>query len=195
MNSDEERSHRNGVAQFSYGALFCVIVAALIVGGLITNASKIMDAIWLMRTDNAESTPIPYFSVKLHNNGTESISLSLQGQCLLWPPEPHSWDYECGYEFKQTDSSDINSDTISVPGKSERDFLIHVKKTAPIHQTKTSLARFLSSGDWHIQFIAATGQYGRTTINSSRIPFTVDAMSSGYLFKVYRKPHRREFSN
>lgn len=195
MNSNEEHSHLNRGSQFSYGALFYVIVAALIIGGLITNASKIMDAIWLMRTDNAESTTIPYFSVKLHNNGIESISLPLQGQCLLWPPKPHGWDYECGYEFKQADLTDITSDTVSVPGRSERDFLIHVTKTALIHQTKTSLARFLSTGDWQIQFIAVTDQYGRTIINSSRIPFTVDAMSSDYLFEVYRKPHRREFSN
>lgn len=195
MNSNEEHIHRNRGSRFSYGALFIVILAALIIGGLITNASKIMDVIWLMKTENAESIPIPYFPVKLHNNGTESISLPLQGNCLLWPPEPHSWDYECGYEFKQADRTDITSDTVSVPGRSERDFLVHVTKIAPIHQTKTSLARFLSTGKWHIQFIAVTDQYGRTTINNSRIPFTVDAMSSDYLFEVYRKPHRREFLN
>ncbi|MDX2439145.1 MAG: hypothetical protein QNK40_01195, partial [Desulfobacterales bacterium] len=77
----------------------------------------------------------------------------------------------------------------------EKDYLIHVTKLAPIHQTKTSLARFLSADDWHIQFFAVTDQTGRLRIKSRRIPFTTDAMSSGYLFEVYRKSHRRKLLN
>jgi hypothetical protein len=69
------------------------------------------------------------------------------------------------------------------------------RKLAPIHQTKTSLARFLSAGDWHIQFFAVTDQNGRIRTKSRRIPFTADAMSSEYLFEVYRKSHRRELLN
>ena len=194
MNTNEENSHLNGVSQFRFGALFCVILVALVVGVLIIYPSEIKDAIWLMRKDNAESITIPYFSVKLQNDGNESISLPLQGQCLLWPPE-HSWDYECGYEFKQTGGANIDSKAISVPAKGEKDYLIHVTKLAPIHQTKTSLARFLSAGDWHIQFFAVTDQNGRIRIKSRRIPFTADAMSSGYLFEVYRKSHRRDLLN
>ena len=195
MNTNEENSHYNGVKQFSFSALICVIVAAFVVGVLIIYPSEIIDAIWLLRTDKTEPITIPYFSVKLHNNGNESISLPLQGECFLWPPPKHSWDYECGYEFKQTDGTNIASKAISVPAKGEEDYLIHVTKLTPIHQTKTSLARFLSAGDWRIQFIIITNQYGRTTINSKRIPFTVDAMSSGILFEVYRKSHRRELLN
>ena len=194
MCSNGNRRHLDRVSQFNYGALFCFIVVALIFCGLISNASNIKDAIWLMKTGNDEFITIPNYSVKLLNNGNEIISLPLQGQCLLWPPE-YSWDYECGYEFKETDNTTISSDVISVPAKGERDFRIHVKKLAPIHQTKISLARFLSSGDWHIQFIAVTDQNSRTRINSSRIPFTADAMSSGLIFEVYRESHRREFLN
>jgi len=191
MNSSQNKSPLNGVSNISYGALFSVTIAAIILGALITQASRIQDAIWLMRTDNAELITIPYLSVRLQNSGNESISLPLQGQCFLWPPE-HSWDYECGYEFKQTDRTEINSDAISVPAKGERDFLINVTKLAPIHQTKTSLARFLSAGDWHIQFVIVTDQNGRTLFNGSRIPFTADAMSSGHKLEVYRKPNLRE---
>ena len=194
MNTNEGNSHLNGVSQFSFGALFCVILVALVVGVLIIYPSEIKDAIWLMREHNAKSITIPYFSVKLHNDGNESISLPLQGQCLLWPPD-QSWDYECGYEFKQTDGGNIDSKAISVPAKGEKDYLIHVTKLAPIHQTVTSLARFLSAGNWHIQFFAVTDQNGRIRIKSRRIPFTADAMSSGYLFEVYRKSHRRELLN
>lgn len=185
MKSDWGNRSLNEGIQFNYRALIIVVLVTIIIFGLITNASEIKDAIWLMRTDNAESITIPYLSVKLHNNGNQYISLPSRGQCLLWPPE-HSWDYECGYEFKQTDGTNFYSDAISVPANGERDVLIHVTKSAPIHQTKTSLARFLSAGDWHIQFIAITNQNGRTIITSTRIPFTFDAMSSGYFFEVYR---------
>ena len=104
---------------------------------------------------------------------------------MLWP-SGYSWDYEGAYKFKQTDNTDIDSDVISVPAKGERNFLIHLTKQAPIHQTKTALARFLSTGDWHIQFIMVTDQNGRNIINSNRIPFTVEAMSKGYVFEVFR---------
>jgi len=191
MNPIEERDHVKKTSQFNLTALLWVIVTIAIIGGLITNISKIMDAVWLIKTENAKSITIPHLSVKLHNKGNESISLPLRGQCLLWPPE-HSWDYECGYEFKQTDTTNINSDAISIPAKGERDFLIHVTKLAPIHQTKTSLARFFSTGEWHIQFIMFTDQNGRNIINTGRIPFTVEAMSKGYVFEVFRKPLRRK---
>ena len=191
MHSGEDSSHLNGVSSISFSALLSVTIAAIILGTLITQASRIRDAIWLMRMDNAESITVPYLSVSLQNSGNESISLPLQGQCFLWPPE-HSWDYECGYEFKQTDRTEINSDTISVPAKGERDFLINVTKLAPIHQTKTSLARFFTAGDWHIQFVVVTDQKGRTLFHSSRIPFTADAMSSSHKLEVYRKPNLRK---
>jgi len=194
MNTNEQKNHLYGVSHFSIGALFYIILAGLVVGVLIIYPSEIRDAIWLMRKDNAESITIPYLSVKLQNDGNESISLPLQGECLLWPPE-HSWDYECGYEFKQTDGANIDSKAISVPAKGEKDYLIHVTKLAPIHQTKTSLARFLLTGDWQIQFFAVTDQKGRLKIKSRRIPFTVDSMSSKYLFEVYRKSHQRELLN
>ena len=194
MNTDEENSHLNGVSQFSFGALICAIAVTLVVGVLLIYPSEIRDSIWLMRKDNAESITIPYFSVKLHNDGNVSISLPLQGQCLLWPPEP-IYDYECGYEFKQTDGANIDSKAISVPAKGEKDYLIHVKKLAPIHQTKTSLARFLSAGDWHIQFIIVTDQNGRRMFSSSRIPFTADAMSLVHSLEVFRTPNRRDFLN
>ena len=194
MNTDEENRHINSVSQFSLGALVCVIVAALVVCAFTIYPSKIRDAIWLVRADKAESITIPHLSVKLHNNGDESISLPLQGECLLWPPK-HSYDYECGYEFKQTDGTNITSKAISVPAKSEKDYLIHVTKLTAIHQSKTSLARFISAGDWHIQFIIITDQYGRNTISSGRIPFTADAMLSGYLFELYRKYNRLERLN
>ena len=194
MITNEENSHLNGLSQFSFSALFCMILVSLVVGVLIIYPSEIKDAIWLMGKDNADSIAAPYFSVKLHNEGNESISIPLQGQCLLWPPE-HSWDFECGYEFKRKDGANIDSKTISVPAKVEKDYLIHVTKLAPIHQTKTSLARFLSAGDWQIQFLVVTDQNGRMAISSRRIPFTADALSSGFLFEVYRKSHRRELLN
>ena len=188
MNTIDENNHSNSVSQFSFGALCCVIFITLVVGVSLIYPSEIKDAIWLMKKDNAEWITIPYFSVTLHNDGNESISLPLQGECLLWPPE-HNWDYECGYEFKQADGSDIDYKAISVPAKGEKEYLIHVTKLSPIHQTKTSLARFLSAGDWHIQFFAVTYQNGPIRINSKRIPFTPEAMLSGYLFEVYRKFH------
>jgi hypothetical protein len=194
MNTDEENSRLNRVSQFNLGALFCAIVVTFVVCVLLIYPSEIRDAIWLMRENSTESITIPYFSVKLHNDGNESISLPLQGQCLLWPPEP-IYDYECGYEYTQTDGAKINSKTITVPAKGEKDHLIRVTKLTPIHQTKTSLARFLSAGDWHIQFIIATDQNGQRMFNSSRIPFTAEAMSSVYSFEVYRTPNRRDFLN
>ena len=194
MNTDGENRHLNGISQFNYGALFYAILVALIVGVLLIYPSEIRDAIWLMRNKTADSITIPYFSVKLHNDGNESVSLPLQGQCLLWPPEP-IYDYECGYEYTQTDGAKINSKAITVPAKGEKDYLIHVTKLTPIHQTKTSLARFLSAGDWHIQFIIVTDQNGQRMFNSSRIPFTAEAMSSVYSFEVYRTPNRRDFLN
>ena len=186
MNTIDENSHPNKVSQFSFGALFCVILFALVFVMSIIYPSEIMDAIWLMKNEKAESITIPYLSVKLHNDGNESISLPFQGECLLWPPN-HSWDYECGYEFKQVDGSNIDSKTISVPANGEKNYKIHVTKLSPIHQTKTSLARFFSAGGWYIQFFAVTDQKGLNIITSRRIPFTADAMSSGFLFEVYWK--------
>jgi hypothetical protein len=194
VNLDYKIKHINRPTQFSFGALCCVIAVAIVLGGLIIYPSEIKDAIWLMQRDDSDSISIPYFSVKLHNDGNESISLPLQGECFLWPPE-HSWDFECGYEFKQADGASIDSNLITVPAKAKKDYLIHVTKLTPIHQTETSLARFLSAGDWYIQFITVTDQDGRTKIGTKRIPFTAEAMSSVYLFDVYRKSYRHESLN
>jgi len=195
-NSTMNPIERNGrvirVSKLRFGALFWVIVATAIFGGLITSGSKIMDAVWLMRGENAESITIPHFSVKLSNNGSEVISLPVQGLCLLWPPEPYKWDYEGAYEFKLANGNDMDSDIVSVPAESERDVQIHLTQTAPIHQTNISLARFFSTGDWHVQFHMITDQNGRNLISSVRVPFTVEAMSKRYVFEVYRKPFQRK---
>ena len=151
-----------------------------------------MDAVWLMRGANAKSITIPHLSVKLCNKGSEAVSLPIQGLCLLWPPEPHKWDYEGAYEFKLANGTDIDSDKISVPAESEREVQIHLTQTAPIHQTSISLARFLSTGDWHVQFHMITDQNGRNLISSARVPFTVEAMSKSYVFEVFRKPFKRK---
>jgi hypothetical protein len=188
LNIPEERSIEKRKSRFNPAAVLWVIIATVTIGGIITHGSEIMDAIWLIRTENPESITIPHLSVKLHNNGTEPISLPTKGQCFLWPPEPHSWDYECGYVFKQVDKTDIDSEVIYVPAQSELNVLIHVTKTLAIHQTETSLKRFFSTLDWHIQFIMVTDQNGWNIINSSHIPFTMEAMSRGYVFEVFRQP-------
>ena len=192
MNLIEKRDHLGTSLQFNLKNALWIIVAAGLIGGLITNASRIMDAIWGMRTDNAESITIPHLAVKLHNKGSQTISLPVQGECFLWPPEPHDWDYEGGYEFKLADGTGIDSEFIAIPAGSAREVQIHLKRTAPIHQTQTSLKRFYSTGDWHVQFLMMTDQYGRNLIRSARIPFTLEAMSKDYVFEVFRSPYRRE---
>ncbi len=177
--------HVTKASQFNFHALLFFIAAGLLVVGLIMNSSKIMDAVWLMKSENAEPVTIPNFSVKLHNDGSEPISLPTQGNCLLWQLD-YSWDYECGYEFKQTNNTDFDFDLIAVPARGERELLVHVTKITAIHQTKTSLARFLTTGDWQVQFIMVTDQNGRNMINSNRIPFSVEAMSRSFVFEVYR---------
>lgn len=184
-------SHRKKAPRFDYRIMVYVIMAALGAGGLITNASKIMDVIWLLNTANAEAITLPRLPATLRNSGTEPIALRVQGNCLLWPPEPHRWDYEGAYQFKHTDLTDIDSDRISIPAGDEREFLIELIRAAPIHQTKTSLKRFLTTGEWHIQFILETDQYGRSLNNSDRIPFTVEAFSAGFTLEVFRKPYPR----
>jgi hypothetical protein len=181
--------------RFDYIVMLCVIGAFLVAGGLITNSSRIMDVLWLMRTDNAAAITLPHLPVTLRNSGTETISLPVKGLCLLWPPKPYRWDYEGSYEFKHTDRTNIDSDMISVSARGERGVLIQLTKADPIHQTVTSLKRFFSTGDWHIQFIMETDQYGRNIINSDRIPFTKEAMAAGYIMEVFRKPSRREALN
>jgi len=72
--------------RFDYIVMLCVIGAFLVAGGLITNSSRIMDVLWLMRTDNAAAITPPHLPVTLRNSGTETISLPVKGLCLLWPP-------------------------------------------------------------------------------------------------------------
>jgi len=177
--------------RFDYIVLLCVIGAFLVAGGLISNSSRIMDALWLMRTDNAASITLPHLPVTLRNSGTEPISLPVKGHCLLWPPKPYRWDYEGSYEFKNTDRTNIDSEMISVSARDVRGVLIQLTKADPIHQTETSLKRFLSTGEWHIQFIMETDQYGRNIITSDQIPFTKEAMDAGYIMEVFRGPSRR----
>lgn len=194
-NSPKINDHAKKTSPVNYIVLLCVIGAFLVAGGLITNSSRIMDALWLMRTDNAASITLPHLPVTLRNSGTEPISLPVKGHCLLWPPKPYRWDYEGSYEFKHTDRTNIDSDVISVSARGEREVLIQLTKADPIHQTETSLKRFLSTGNWHIQFIMETDQYGHNIITSDQIPYTKEAMAAGCIMEVFRKPSRRQSMN
>ena len=60
MNTIDENSHLNGVSQFRFGTLFCVIFFAIVFGIFIIYPSEIKDAIWLMQKDTAESITIPF---------------------------------------------------------------------------------------------------------------------------------------
>ena len=195
MNPNQKREHFGKSSRFNLKNAFWVVMAITFIGGLITNASRIMDAVWLLRVENADSINIPPLAVKLNNNGSEAILLPCQGLCFLWPPEPHKWDYEGGYEFKRADGTDIESDIVLVPAGSAREVQIHLKRTAPIHQTKTSMARFFVTGNWHVQFLMITNQNGRNLISSARIPFTTDAMSKSYVFEVFRMPFQKNSLN
>ena len=182
------KSRQKKASRFDYRAMFYVVLAALVGGGLISNASNIMDIIWLLKTDNSETITLPRLPATLHNSSDDAIAIPVKGNCLLWPPEPHRWDYEGAYQFKSKDLRPIDSDKIAIPARSERAFFIELVKAAPIHQTETSLKRFLVTGEWQVQFILETDQYGRSFINSDRLPFTAEAFSAGHIFEVSRKP-------
>jgi len=81
MNPIEERDHVKRASQFNRGALLWVIVTIVIVGGLITNISKIMGAVWLMKTENAESITISW-EFMYTRSMFETDDMSEQGKLL-----------------------------------------------------------------------------------------------------------------
>ena len=117
MLPQKKENIREQTPAIRYASLAWTILVATIVGCVIINASRIMDFLWLVTTKNPESITIPHLPVTLANSGTESVSLPVKGNCLLWPPEPHSWDYECGYEFLRLNNTESGTGVIRIPAE------------------------------------------------------------------------------
>jgi hypothetical protein len=127
---------------------------------------------WPWEAVDSKTITIPNLCVNLRNGGEKSISLPVEGELLLWPPGDYSWDLEGSYEFKHHDNKKIHADVISIPAKSEQEFIINLTKAAPIHQDMAALKRYFRAGGWHIQLILKTDQRGHNMIYIDKIPFT-----------------------
>ncbi len=156
-------------------------------GFLIVNLEMTIEPDWPWKTVNSKTSTIPNLCVNLRNGGERSISLPVEGELLLWPPGDYSWDLEGSYEFKHRDNKEIQTDVITIPAKSEQEFLINLTQAAPIHQDMAALKRFFRAGGWQIQFILKTDQQGHNMIYCDRIPFTDNGMSTVYTFDIFER--------
>ncbi len=160
-------------------ATLWIIAAITLLGGLIANGGRIIDAV---RPGTAEraAAGVPGLAVTLRNSGDVQISLPVRGEYWLWPPGGGTQYLAGAYEFRQTDGSTVEPQVISVDAYGHVDLLIHVSNPAA--------RAYLRTGDYHIDFMIRTTQGGRNIVWSGPIPFTERAMSSRYALEIFEKP-------
>jgi len=163
-------------------AILWLIGAIAVLAALITNSGKIIDAIWPKKPETTEDDiTVPDVAVRLRNTGPDEIVLPVRGEYWLWPPGLGAQHYTGAYELMETDRTDLETRTITLRPQGERGFLIHLMNPA--------LSRYLSTGDYHIDFIFRTNQNGRNMVWSGPIPFTEEALSkNAYLIDVFEEP-------
>jgi len=170
--------------KFNIGASLWFILISTTFIWVILNFDETIEPNWPWHTADLESIDIPDLSVKLRNNGDKNISLPVKGELWLWPPGDQGWDLEGAYEFKDPDNKMIHTRVVSIPAMGEKEFRIHLTKTAPIHQDMAALKRIFRAGDWHIQLIFTKEQKRHIIFYSHRIPFTIKGMSRVYTYDV-----------
>lgn len=118
------------VSKTSRRVMVLILSGIAVLATLITNSEKIIDAVWPRNSaTSSEAIVVPDVAVKLHNTGKTEIMMPTRGEYWLWPPGGGVQHYAGAYELKQSDSTDLDSQTITIPANSERTFLINGVKS------------------------------------------------------------------